>query len=40
MPPCGGIGMGIDRLVMFFTEQSSIREVLLFPQMKPRGKQE
>ena len=40
MPPCGGIGMGIDRLVMFFTEQSSIREVLLFPQMKARGKQE
>ena len=40
MPPCGGIGMGIDRLVMFFTEQSSIREVLLFPQMKPRGKNE
>ena len=40
MPPCGGIGMGIDRLVMFFTEQSSIREVLLFPQMKNRGKVE
>ena len=40
MPPCGGIGMGIDRLVMFFTEQSSIREVLLFPQMKNRGKTE
>ena len=40
MPPCGGIGMGIDRLVMFFTEQSSIREVLLFPQMKNRGKAE
>ena len=38
MPPCGGIGIGIDRLVMFFTEQSSIREVLLFPQMKNRGK--
>lgn len=37
MPPCGGIGIGIDRLVMFFTEQSSIREVLLFPQMKNRG---
>ena len=37
MPPCGGIGMGIDRLVMLFTEQSSIREVLLFPQMKNRG---
>ena len=37
MPPCGGIGIGVDRMVMFFTEQSSIREVLLFPQMKPRG---
>lgn len=37
MPPCGGIGIGIDRMVMFFTEQSSIREVLLFPQMKNRG---
>lgn len=39
MPPCGGIGIGIDRIVMFFTEQSSIREVILFPQMKPRGNQ-
>lgn len=37
MPPCGGIGIGIDRMIMFFTEQSSIREVLLFPQMKNRG---
>lgn len=35
MPPCGGVGMGIDRLVMFITEQTSIREVLLFPTMKP-----
>ncbi len=37
MPPCGGVGMGIDRLVMFLTEQTSIREVLLFPCMKDRG---
>ena len=34
MPPAGGIGYGIDRLVMFFTEQDTIREVILFPTMK------
>ena len=37
MPPAGGIGYGIDRLMMLFTEQDSIRDVLLFPTMKEKN---
>ena len=37
MPPAGGIGYGIDRMCMFFLEQESIRDVLLFPHMKNKN---
>ena len=40
MPPTSGIGIGIDRLVMLMTGQSTIQEVLLFPQMRPEKKQD
>jgi lysyl-tRNA synthetase class 2 len=39
MPPAAGFGIGLDRLIMFLTDSNTLREVILFPTMKPRSKE-